>query len=341
MDLSVVVLSWNTADSTLRALGSALAGTASLEAEVFCVDNGSRDDTVARVRSERPEVQVIENGRNLGFARGNNRALPHLSGRHVCFLNSDAAPHPACLPPLVQRLDEDPDIGIIAPRLVGPDGGEQRAARIEPTPAALLHRYTALRWTPFGRRDAKAWSRGVASEAAVDVASVIGACLVIRRSLLERLGGFDEAYPFYFEDADLCRRARDLGLRVVFDPEGAPVEHEGGVATAARGGPPRREMLEGALRYARKGMTLEQGQAYGLAFVPLALLRGLLAPALLALRGTGRALRGRPAAAEDTWRAASSWLRFLERDALASVRLLSRPRRASAGFFAGRLGRGA
>src|SRR5437773_2256280 len=107
-DISVVVLSWNTRELTLSALRSVEAAVAPLRGEAVCVDNASRDGTAAAVREALPGVRVIENAENLGFARGNNAALPVLRGRYACFLNSDAEASPGALAYVVRYLDAHP-----------------------------------------------------------------------------------------------------------------------------------------------------------------------------------------------------------------------------------------
>lgn len=326
MDLSIVVLSWNTAGLTVRALRSAAEGVGTLSARRICVDNASADHTVERVRRELPDVVLVENEANLGFAAGNNRALPHLAGRYVCFLNSDCEPGPGSLAHVVRWLDRHPDVGVAAPRMVSPDGRTQKAAREEPRPLGLLHRYTVLRYTPIGRRAARAW-RGVSGTATPrEVASVTGACLVIRTDLFRELGGFDEGYPFYWEDVDLCRRARDEGWKVVWVADGPSVVHQGGVATAVAGGPPRRSFVEGLLRYQQKHLAPRAGRVFGLVFIVGVLARAFLEPPRLAARGVARAARGRHASARRSFASAASWLRLLERDADTLVRLLGNPR---------------
>ena len=321
MDLSVVVLSWNTADLTLRALGGAQAAVGELQAQILCVDNASSDDTVARVRREFPEVAVIANETNLGFAAGNNRALPRLRGRITCFLNSDCDPGPGSLAHVVRWLDRHPAAGIATPRLVSPDGRVQRATRPEPSPLALLNRYTCLRYTPVGRNAAAAWRAVPSSPIPVPVDSVTGACLVIRTDLLRRLGGFDDGYPFYWEDVDLCRRARMTGAEVWWVPDGPTVVHEGGASTESRGGPPRRAFVEGLVRYQRTVLGPRAGRAFAGLLVPGVLARALLEPARLA----GGAL-ARPQKARRRLAAAGGWLRLLERDTGPLLRLLRLPR---------------
>jgi GT2 family glycosyltransferase len=321
VDLSVVVLSWNTAELTLCALRGAQAAVGALRAEILCVDNASEDDTVARIRRDLPGVELIVNEANLGFAAGNNRALERLAGRVTCFLNSDCDPGPGSLAHVVRWLDRHPQVGIATPRLIGPDGRAQRATRPEPTPLALLNRHTCLRYTPVGRRAARAWRAGPGSPIPVPVDSVTGACLLIRTDLLRTLGGFDEGYPFYWEDVDLCRRARDAGAEVWWVPDGPAVVHAGGASSKNRGGPPRRAFVEGLVRYQRGVLGGRAGRAFAGLLVPGVLARALVEPGRLALGAFAR-----PGRARRRLAAAGAWLRLLERDTGALLRLLRSPR---------------
>jgi len=321
MDLSVVVLSWNTSDLTLRALRGAVDGAGDLALQRLCVDNASTDGSAGRVRSELPDVAVIENERNLGFAAGNNRALPHLEGRYTCFLNSDAQPGRGSLAHVVQWMDHHPRAAVAVPHLVGPNGKTQRAVRPEPDPVGLLHRYTALRYTPVGLSAARAWGEMPERRVPVEVDSVTGACLVIRTDVLRSLGGFDEGYPFYWEDVDLCRRTREAGWQVWWVPDGPRVWHDGGAATAVGGGPPRRSFAQGLLRYQLKCLGPERGRAFAGAFILGTFVRALVEPARLA---AGALLS--PRRAGSRLRSAGSWMTFLERDALPTLALLRLPR---------------
>lgn len=321
MDLSIVVLSWNTADLTLRALRAAEGAAGDLNAERICVDNASRDDTVARIRAEQPDVRVVVNEANLGFAAGNNRALPHVTGRYTCFLNSDCEPGPGSLAHVVRWLDRHPEAGVATPRLVSPQGRVQRATRPEPAPLAVLNRHTCLRFTPVGRGAARAWRALPTGTVPERADSVTGACLLIRTELLLQLGGFDEGYPFYWEDVDLCRRARNAGSEVWWVSDGPTVIHEGGASTDGRGGPPRRSFVEGAIRYQSKVLGRREGRAFAGLLVSGVLARAFVEPLRLALGALAR-----PDKAGHRLAAADAWLQLVERDSGALLRLLRLPR---------------
>ncbi len=326
MDLSVVVLSWNTSALTARALVSAREGVGDLDAEFLCVDNASDDDSRARVGREAPWARWIQNEANLGFAAGNNRALGHVKGRVTCFLNSDAAPAPGALAHVARWMEAHRDVAIAAPRLVSDDGARQRAARPDPSALGLLHRYTALGFTPIGRRGAKAFTAVDTDPVPHPVASVTGACLLIRTDVLRMLEGFDEGYPFYWEDVDLCRRARALGFGVALVPDGPPVRHVGGAATRVAGGPPRMHFFTGLARYARRRFGRRGGGLFVGLLVPGVFARALVEAPRLEVQALRRSLQGREAKARESRRSARAWRRLLERDAGALLRLLRTPR---------------
>jgi N-acetylglucosaminyl-diphospho-decaprenol L-rhamnosyltransferase len=314
-DLTVVVLSWNTRDLTLRALAAVGPACAPYRVRTICVDNASGDGTAAAVRTAMPSVEVIENPSNLGYARGNAAATPRLAGRHAVFLNSDTEAPPGSLAHVVAYLDKHPRVGIASPRLVGEDGRPQRAAWGIPTPWALLHQYTPLGWLGIGR-EATRRQRAV-EERHGPVEAVSGACLAARREAFDALGGFDAGYAFYGEDVDLCWRAARAGWEVHLVADGPPVVHRGGASVAQAEGATRLPLLAGMLRLQRKRLSRARYRLFATAFKvgvpPRALVEVLVAP-FLAL---ARRLSGRPERAARTWRLARHRLRFLTRDLFA------------------------
>jgi hypothetical protein len=189
---------------------------------------------------EFPEVHLIRQKPNLGFAGGNNRALKAASGRYFLLLNSDTVVPPGWLAPLVEYADAHPRAGLIGPKLINPDGTLQYSCRRFPTLGAGLFRHTPLEWlAPRNRftgdylmRD---WDH--AAPRAVDWLS--GACLMSRRTMVEEIGPLDDSYFMYFEDVDWAKRAHQAGWEVHYLP--APeVIHEIGRSSDRR---PRRMIV--------------------------------------------------------------------------------------------------
>jgi N-acetylglucosaminyl-diphospho-decaprenol L-rhamnosyltransferase len=221
----------------------------------------------------------------------------------------------------VRYLDERPAVGVASPRLVHPDGRFQRAAWGFPTALALLHQYTPMSLLGIGRREARRVRREREVEDVTGPAEAVsGACLVIRRGLCDRLGGFDPAYRFYYEDVDLCWRARAEGFDVHVAADGPPVVHHGGASSALTGGAMRLPLLQGAMRFLAKResrtTTAWFRPAFKVGVAVRALWEVVRAPAYAAVRR----LRGRPERAERTLATARDRIRFLERDLLRFLR---------------------
>ena len=231
-DVSVIIVNWNTRDDLrecLRSLHPSLHQ--GLQVEIIVVDNASWDDSVAMVKREFPDVKLIENRLNEGFGKAHNRAALIAQGRYLMLLNSDARAHPGALKDLVDYADAHPDVGIIAPKVLNPDGSLQYSCRRFPVYEAGLFRNTILgRLFPQNRfvRDYLMTDFDHAHTADVDWVS--GCAMMIRRETWHQLGGFDEWFFMYCEDVDLCWRAHEAGWRVVYHPE-AVVTHTIGRST--------------------------------------------------------------------------------------------------------------
>jgi len=215
MDLSIVIVNWNTEELLRDCLQTVFAGLGPLEAEVLVVDNASSDGSVAMVKGEFPGVRLIETTRNLGFAAGNNVALRLAKGRHVMLLNTDTLVHGDVLPEAVAWLDAHPEVGVMGPRVLNADGTVQPSCSAFPSLKFLAMQTFGL--TRIARLDGyrmTGWDR--ASERRVDVIS--GAAMVVRRAAMEEVGLLDEAFFFYGEETDWCHRFRRAGWELVFVP---------------------------------------------------------------------------------------------------------------------------
>ncbi len=199
--------------------------------EVIVADNDSRDGTEEMLAAEFASVRRIQMGTNAGFARANNRALREADGRCLLLLNPDTVVRPGALDALARFLEERADVGVVAPQLLNADLTDQGTARAFPTPAAFV----------FGRRSpltrlfpGNPWSRRYLTGRArhggepFPVDWVSGACLMTRRDILDRVGGLDERFFMYWEDADWCRRVKQHGHGVFCLPAAQVVHDEGG-----------------------------------------------------------------------------------------------------------------
>jgi len=235
-DLSIITVNFNTGEFLLGCLRAVCENTRAVRFEYFVVDNASRrDGTLDRVRLEFPNIRVLENDRNLGFAAGCNVAVERASGRYILLLNPDTAVRPYALDRMVQFLDTHPEIGVLGSPLVHADGRDQGVAgRGFPAPLIFLFGRTTLLTRLFpGNR----WSARFAAPRDPDrhepyaVDWVSGACMMVRREAVEQVGKLDPGYFFMWEDADWCYRMQQAGWKVYCYHEANVVHCEGGSRT--------------------------------------------------------------------------------------------------------------
>lgn len=235
IDVSVCLVTWNNEIAIQNCLDSLLKYTIDVTYEVILVDNNSSDRTVEIVSKKYPFVRMYPQNRNLGFASANNIALRYASGRYVLFLNPDTELHSDVLAYFMDIMDNNPTIGIIGCRLVSKDGSIQlTCASAFPTAwntlceGLFLHRIARrLTWLSFfSSRSLDHWDHLTLRE----VETISGAFMFCRKSLLDKVGGFDSGYFMYGDDLDLCARIRAAGFKVLYDPAHI-VTHYGGVSS--------------------------------------------------------------------------------------------------------------
>jgi GT2 family glycosyltransferase len=215
VDLSIIIVAWNVRDLVLDCLASIREVKLGISYEVIVVDNGSADATVETVRERFPETRVVALPKNIGFGAGNNRGLEGMRGRHAVLLNSDTIVLPGGLERCVHYLDAHPEIGVVGPQLLNPDRSKQNCIHNSPTLLSELVGQSLLRRL-FPRRYP---SKLVDYREPIEVEAVLGACLFVRREVVEQVGMIDEAYFFFLEETDWCHRIRQAGWKVVHIPD--------------------------------------------------------------------------------------------------------------------------
>ncbi|WP_051324758.1 glycosyltransferase family 2 protein [Candidatus Solirubrobacter pratensis] len=245
MKVDVVIVSYNSRD-TLRECVEPLAGAPGVR--VIVVDNASPDASL-EVIADLP-VHAIESGRNGGFSFGCNLGAAAGDAPLVLFLNPDARVNPGELERMVAALEAEPDVGLLGPRLLNEDGSLIPSVRRYQRPistwaqALFVHRVLPrATWANEIATSADAYERVAYPE------WVSGACMLVRREVLDAIGGFDEGFFLYCEDMDICARIRAAGWRIRYDPR-ASVSHRGG-HSAPRSGL-LTVMVRSRILYARK-----------------------------------------------------------------------------------------
>jgi GT2 family glycosyltransferase len=221
IDLSILIVSWNTRELLAGLLASLTAESIRSSREIIVVDNDSQDGSPEMVATQFPEVTLIRNKQNVGFARANNQAIAKAQGRYVLLLNSDTIVSPRVLEGLIDFMETHVAVGVCSPRLLTRNGTPQPFAFGGDPSLAYLVRRGVKRL--IRRRPLHDW--GI--EHTADVDWVSGACLLLRREALLQVQGLDEEIFLYFEDVDLCRRIRQQGWRICYVPALA-ITHLGG-----------------------------------------------------------------------------------------------------------------
>ncbi len=231
MDLSIIIVNWNTVDYLKACLRSIEINAPACEYEVIMVDNASSDGSADMVRESFPGVKLIANETNEKYAVGNNIGIQESQGEHILLLNPDTKVKPGALDALLKFGREHPEAAAVGCRLILPDGTVQQSCRSFPDPAGVFFEYIGVsRAFPesevFGRYRMTWFDYKHVAE----VDQPMGSCLLLSRKALDDVGIFDQEFPIFFNEVDWCYRAKQEGWKVYFTPD-AEVVHYGGAGT--------------------------------------------------------------------------------------------------------------
>jgi N-acetylglucosaminyl-diphospho-decaprenol L-rhamnosyltransferase len=263
IDVSVVIVSFNTRDLLRTALRTALASQY-VDLEVFVVDNGSTDASAEMVESEFPAVHLVRNECNRGFAAANNRAIALAGGRHILLLNPDTEVRPDTVAGMVRFMDQHPQAAICGPRVLFPDGRFQSCGYPFPTLLGEIRQSKNL--DKLVRRIVGEKPVTAIGSVPFEVDWVDGCCLMIRSSVVERIGALDEQYFLYAEELDWCVRAGKAGWGVYALPDVLMVHHQG-QSSSQLSDFSLMHLVETRLRYYRKHHGLGTALATSLVYV--------------------------------------------------------------------------
>lgn len=226
MDVSIITVTWNSEQFIVDQLASVFNSVGPISYEIFVVDNASSDHTVAQVREQFPNVHLFANTENLGFAKANNQAIAQSTGRYVLLLNPDMRIFPDTLAKMVAWMDAHPAAAVAGAHLVTQAGETLPHVRHFPTvwnQAAILLKLPHV--IPSILSSYLMNKFDYTQEASVD--SVRGSFFMIRRETLQKLGGIDERYFIWMEDADYCKQVVAAGMQVMYTPTVTVVDYVG------------------------------------------------------------------------------------------------------------------
>lgn len=288
-DVSVIVVSYNARELLGECLASIEAEAApGLAIETIVVDNQSTDGSADWVREHHPKVRVIDAGRNGGMGAGNNVGMCAARGAAFLLLNSDARLTPGSLAAMLHELDADDQVALVGPRLLNADGSLQRSARGFPTVWRLATEFWYLRrLAPRSRLFNSLYAGWFDHRSRVELEWVSGACMLVSRSAVERVGLMNEAYFMFNEETDWQRRLARAGNKVVFTPA-AEVVHLGGGSTGKQWGRMYQVQLVSHLRYLATCESTRSAARARRVIASALLVRWLLYRVAAVLPGSGR-----------------------------------------------------
>lgn len=231
MDVSIIVVAWNVRDFLQKCLESIYKETKGIEFEVIYVDNASEDKSVEMVREHFPEVNIIQNTQNKGFAEANNQGIEAAKGRYVLLLNSDTVILDNAIAKTIEFADSHPEAAVVGCKVLNPDKTLQLTCFMFPSILNILlsasYLYKLFRKSKFfGRELMTWWDRDNVKE--VDV--VAGCFMLVRKKAIQQIGVLDKRYFIYTEETDWCYRFKKNGWKILFTPE-PQIIHYGGQTT--------------------------------------------------------------------------------------------------------------
>ena len=268
--LSIVIVSWNVQEYLRQCLNSLRADVdQNLKYEIIVVDNNSTDNTIDMLACDFPEVKLIRNEDNLGFAKANNQGIQISRGQFVLLLNPDTKVKKGCIGTLISFLQSHDKVGLVGPKLLNLDGTLQASGLNFPSLANSLLGYFRLKREVTG-------AYFVHADQPVMVNALVGACLLVKREVIDQVGGLDGDYFMYVEEADWCYRIQNRGWHVYYVPEAQVYHRKGG---SARHVPLETyvQLRESRILFLLKHRSRVQAILLGLGYTINAFLKSLLA----------------------------------------------------------------
>ncbi|WEG13303.1 glycosyltransferase family 2 protein [Pullulanibacillus sp. KACC 23026] len=229
MDLSIIIVNYNTRELTLEAIQSIYKSMIDYQYEIILVDNHSSDDSVVQFRKHYPDITLIENNENLGFSKANNQGIKVSKGRYVLLLNSDTIVEKDTLQIMLDYMEQHPHVGASGCKVLLPDGSlDQACRRGFPTPSTSFYYMTGLaKLFPKHEKFNRYHYGHLDIDIAHEVDCLVGAFMMVRQEVIEQIGLLDEDFFMYGEDIDWCYRIKEGGWHLSYYPETTITHYKG------------------------------------------------------------------------------------------------------------------
>jgi GT2 family glycosyltransferase len=310
MDLSIIIVNWNSVAYLKACLASVFKQTENMNCEIIVIDAASFDGCEAMLGECFPRVHFIQSLHNVGFGRTNNQAFKRARGDSVLFLNPDTEIVGAAISSLYEGLQRLPNAGAVGCRLLNSDGSLQTSC-IQSFPS-ILNQILDTEW--LRQKWPAAWLWGTTALYASDnepqvVDAIAGACVMMKRAVFEHVGGFSDEYFMYAEDIDLCHKTQVLGLTNYYLPTATVIHHGGASSQKAASNFSVVLMRESICHYLSKTRGRLYGAAYRLAMLGVACVR--LTILRLSVAGCTHHAKNLPTSDSlRKWRAVLRWSLF-------------------------------
>lgn len=229
MDLSIIIVNYNTKDLLMQTIQSVINNTKNISYEIIVSDNNSTDGSVEMIQEYFPEVKLIENDGNLGFPKGNNVAIKLALGRYILLLNSDTVVIEDCIEKCIKYMDEHNDIGSLGCKVILKSGQLDHACkRGYPTPeASLFYMIKLHKLFPRNKKFGQYSLSYLHEDETNEVDSLTGAFMMLRRKVIDQVGLLDEEFFMYGEDIDWCFRIKEAGWKILYYPKAKIIHYKG------------------------------------------------------------------------------------------------------------------
>lgn len=243
LDISIIIANYNTEEFLRNCLNSIKSTVKNVKYEVIVTDNNSKDDSVTMIKNEFPWVKLIESKINGGFAYANNLAIKESSGKYIFLLNTDTVLLKDVIEKMVNYMDENKDVGLLGPKLLNRDMSHQTSVSGFPSfkrefyhiyklknilKIPILKKIIVAMSGKIGSKDVEQYMMNFKSiDEPREVQVLVGAALLVRRNVIDKIGMLDERYFMYYEEIDFCYQANKAGFKAVYYPNGEIIHYIG------------------------------------------------------------------------------------------------------------------